>query len=172
MKLRDILRKVAETEPDLWLLLPGKFDQWTLDTEAVLINLDALGIDPNTDSPILPVELVSKGFRIILDTLAVADCVQWADRLSNSHSDTVRFESFIYYVRFDAFLPRIGAPDPPPWEVTQRQLDLEFYEKLGAEDPMRPCRRDGCGRGAIRNSVMCKQHHFEMVKRRPCPFDP
>jgi len=33
-------------------------------------------------------------------------------------------------LRFDAFLPSPGAPDPPPWEETQLKLDRQFYTAL------------------------------------------
>lgn len=65
----------------------------------------------------------------------------------------------------------VRASHPPPMEDRQRRLDREFYNRLGPEDSLRPCRKDGCNRGAISNSVMCKHHHFEMIQRRDCPFD-
>ena len=60
---------------------------------------------------------------------------------------------------------------PPTKDERQRRRDREFYDRLGAEDPSRPCKRDGCRKGAVRQSVFCKGHHFEMVQRRECPFD-
>ena len=171
MTLRDILHKSTEEQPFLWLHLPGDYTQWTLETQSFLLDLDAFDTDPQTHEPILPPELASKGLREVLDTQTITDCVQWADRLAGRPDDAVRFESFIYYVRFDAFLPKIGAPDPPPWEETQRRLDLEFYDKLGLEDSSRPCKHDGCSRGALRNGVFCKRHHFVMIKHRECPFE-
>jgi len=65
----------------------------------------------------------------------------------------------------------VRAADPPPVEDRQRRLDREFYDLLGPEDMSRPCKRDGCSRGAIANSVLCKRHHFEMIQRHDCPFD-
>jgi hypothetical protein len=62
------------------------------------------------------------------------------------------------------------ADAPPPLEDRQRRLDREFYNRLGPEDVSHPCRRDGSSRGAIPNSVLCKRHHFEMIKHRDCPF--
>ena len=46
-----------------------------------------------------------------------------------------------------------------------------FYDMLGAERPAVPCRDAGCHRGAIELSVLCRPHHFEMIHKRPCPFD-
>jgi len=63
------------------------------------------------------------------------------------------------------------ATDPPPVEDPQLRCDRQFYEQLGPEDLSRPCKKEGCQRGAIRNSVLCKRHHFEMIKRRDCPCD-
>ena len=45
--------------------------------------------------------------------------------------------------------------------------DLAFFEILGEEVGPEICRHDGCTHLRIRNSVMCKQHHFEMIKHRP-----
>lgn len=56
------------------------------------------------------------------------------------------------------------------------QLELEekssahFYESLGEERAGVPCRNRDCRRGAIALSVFCRQHHFEAIQRRPCPF--
>jgi len=63
------------------------------------------------------------------------------------------------------------AADPPPVDDPQRRRDRQFYEQLGPEDLSRPCKKAGCQRGAIRNSVLCKRHHFEMIERRDCPFE-
>lgn len=60
--------------------------------------------------------------------------------------------------------------DPPRLDPEQLRWDREFYDGLGPEDSLRPCRREGCSRGAIPNSVLCKRHHFEMIKRYDCPF--
>ena len=65
----------------------------------------------------------------------------------------------------------IGAIPPPSAEDTQRERDLEFYDRLGPEDPSRKCKRADCGRGAIHRGVVCRRHHFEMIQRRECPFD-
>ena len=171
MKIRDILRQATREQPYSWLFLSGDYKHWTLDTEALLVDYKIVPIDPETEKPVIPPELISKGFRETIDSQTIADCIQWADRLSNSNDEAVRFESLVYYIRFDAFLPRIGAPDPPPPQEAIQSADLKFYEMLGPEDSTRPCKREGCSRGAIRNSVFCRRHHFEMIKRRVCPFD-
>jgi len=51
------------------------------------------------------------------------------------------------------------------------KLDRDFYHLLGKERPDVRCRRDGCTRGALVHSVLCRPHHFESVKNRPSPFD-
>jgi hypothetical protein len=52
----------------------------------------------------------------------------------------------------------------------RHQQDREFYETLGEERASVPCRADGCKRGAVEFSVLCRVHHFESVQKRPCPF--
>jgi hypothetical protein len=65
----------------------------------------------------------------------------------------------------------LRAADPPPIETPEQRRDRQFYSNLGPEDPSRPCKHEGCSRGAVPNSVMCKRHHFEMIQRRDCPFN-
>lgn len=53
----------------------------------------------------------------------------------------------------------------------QRRQDREFYSSLGTERPDVACRREGCARGAVTFSVLCRPHHFESIMKRPSPFD-
>jgi hypothetical protein len=53
----------------------------------------------------------------------------------------------------------------------QLREDRRFYEALGPELSAEPCRVEGCGHGCVRYSVFCRQHHFEHLKKRPCPFE-
>ncbi|MFL6257198.1 MAG: hypothetical protein ACJ74T_19495 [Pyrinomonadaceae bacterium] len=48
--------------------------------------------------------------------------------------------------------------------------DSKFYESLGEEIGPEVCGWDGCERNRLALSVMCRAHHYEMVLKRPCPF--
>ncbi len=170
MTLLDALELAEQEKVTGWLFLPRDHATWSENTPARFIDLDSLDTDPDTDEPILPDECASKGLRETLDVDSIAECVRWADRLAGRIDPMVRLKSFTYYVRFDAPLPSIDAGDPPPWEETQKKLDLEFYDKLGLEDISQRCRQEGCDRGSIRSSVMCRRHHFEMIQKRACPY--
>lgn len=70
-------------------------------------------------------------------------------------------------------------PRPFPEEAARRQRELvdrqlqddrKFYDLLGAEHPGASCRKDGCARGRISHSALCRVHHFESIRGRPCPF--
>jgi hypothetical protein len=52
----------------------------------------------------------------------------------------------------------------------QAKMDRDFYDGLGGERASTPCRRDGCTRGAVTHSVLCRPHHFESIKSRPSAF--
>ena len=51
------------------------------------------------------------------------------------------------------------------------RLDREFFLSLGPEGNRERCSTDGCDRGRVSQSVSCRVHHFEDVRRRPCPFN-
>ena len=55
-------------------------------------------------------------------------------------------------------------------EAGEAALDRQFYDSLGAERPEVPCASRGCSRGAVLFSVLCRCHHFEQVRGKPCPF--
>jgi hypothetical protein len=75
-----------------------------------------------------------------------------ADRsYPDSPSDDELIEAYLAQLEFDADASR------------------HFYTSLGAERAGVPCQNPGCTRGAIELSVLCRLHHFESVKHRPCP---
>jgi hypothetical protein len=69
---------------------------------------------------------------------------------------------------------RPGNGIPSSWyeerAAIARAVDREFYDSLGAERPGTTCASPGCARGTVRMSLFCRQHQFENVRRRPCPF--
>lgn len=50
------------------------------------------------------------------------------------------------------------------------ESDREFFNLLGSEDHSQPCKKVGCTSGRIKYSALCKIHHFEQIRNRPCPF--
>ena len=58
-------------------------------------------------------------------------------------------------------------------EVSEITLKMhrDFYETLGPEDTKNPCRHPGCTRGSVKYSVLCRPHHFESIRKTPCPFN-
>ena len=164
------LRELFNTPPDNaggdWLFLAGEYTEWNLDTQVYFPELD-----DETGEPIVDSSMKALDLRETLDLQTIESVVSWADKLSGKPLDSVRLESFIYYFRFDAFLPKIGAPDPPPASETLLRLDLEFYDGLGVERAEKPCAEPGCSRGSVRFSTLCRPHHFESIKRKKCPFD-
>jgi hypothetical protein len=149
-----------------WLYFP-KADELRLDTPCMLVT------DPDLPRDDRRVPLVAKehGFEVEgLDHQTIDDVVAWARAFQDPPAASLMLEGFVYYWKYDAFPEAPGAGPPPPWEETRRRLDREFYDALGTERLSTSCRQEGCARGSIELSVMCRAHHFEMVKKRPCPF--
>jgi hypothetical protein len=157
-----MIRSAANDElPHGWLYLPK--GEITANTECLLL----AGIE--TDD--LPNTAATLGFpHEGLTTDDLKDLFQWARRLVVDPSDPVLMRAFNYYLKFDAYPSGIDAPDPPPPEVAQADLDRQFLQSLGDERQHIACRKAGCERGAVALSVFCRRHHFESVKQRPYPF--
>ena len=70
------------------------------------------------------------------------------------------------------FDPALLAERARAQAAVLRDSDWEFYSKLGTERATVPCRATGCSRGAITMGYFCKAHTFELLRSRPCPFEP
>ena len=71
---------------------------------------------------------------------------------------------------------RVELDDPQKWlasaeniadDIRLRYDDRRFFDSLSPEVGPEKCRTEGCERKCIKFSVMCKIHHFEMIKKRP-----
>ncbi|MFZ6686766.1 DUF7716 domain-containing protein [Undibacterium sp. SXout11W] len=167
LQLRQLFARVkAENMCAGWIYFRENLDP-TLDTECLLVMDD----DFEDDFDGIPSKARTAGFGIEgLDTSTIEDCLRWAKHLEPKSGPALELESFVYYWRFDAFLPRPGAPAPPPPDVAMMNFDRKFYDELGEENISNPCRIQDCGRGAIQYSVFCRVHHFESIRKKPCPF--
>ena len=167
------LRSLLTTDlPDGWLYLPeGELAETTI---CMFIPSADVGWDQNE------VENGDEGLRQAaqlgfpvegLDTQTMQDVARGALMLNPRASDALLVRAFTYYLRFDAFLPSIDAPDPPPPEQALLKYDRDFYESLGPESSEMGCRREGCDHGTVYLSAFCRKHHFENVRLRPCLFE-
>jgi hypothetical protein len=55
-------------------------------------------------------------------------------------------------------------------ERRQFEEDRAFYDLIGPELAGQPCREPGCLRNRASLTGLCPPHHFEAIRRRPCPF--
>jgi hypothetical protein len=63
---------------------------------------------------------------------------------------------------------RLKYENPPSF---WRRLHGDWYAGLGDESGPEGCASAGCGRLRIAHSARCRRHHYEIVHRRPCPFN-
>ena len=151
-----------------WLYLP-EVEALRLDTPCLLVSDAELDLDASDVN--VPAIASDSGFPVEgLDSQTLAAVTSWCRQFEAGPSKELLLESFIYYWKWDAFLPEAGAPDPPSPEDSRLLQDRAFYDRLGPETPDTPCKRPECERGAIPLSSFCKAHHFESVMKRPCPF--
>ena len=163
MTLRDLFHADSTQLPGYWIYLPRDSTKWTLETE-IYIPSDS------EEELVLDPAYATRDYVSTLSIDDLDDILATADRLTSSPDDHVRLEAFVYYYRFDAYLPQIGAAPPPPSEKIRQEMDRKFYDGLGPENSAEPCKAPGCARGSVRLSVFCRVHHFENVTNRSCPF--
>ena len=168
--LRSVIQRLRANDAsrDHWLYIEGDAKDLSLDTES---DLGCPEFDEESAEEIDPPGFSERGLKSAIDKETVDACIEWADRLAAKADDVADAEIIRYYIRFDACPKTLNAPDPPPAEAILRRLDLEFCDKLGAESPESQCRREGCIRGTVKLSVLCRRHHFEKIRGRPYPFD-
>ena len=150
-----------------WLYLP-KENNWRPDTLGEILNIDEMEeseLDPDGEP------LVAKRNNLIstLDNQTIEDIVRGFKRLEDPPSDSGLLEAFSYYYKYDAFLPKRGFVPLPPKEALAK-MDKDFFDSLGEESPKEQCKHEGCSRGKVSSSLYCRVHHFEMIKKKPCPF--
>lgn len=63
----------------------------------------------------------------------------------------------------------LRPPEPRTDEQRLRDEDEALFASLEGEIEGEQCRHESCARERIRHSVMCREHHFEMVTGRPVP---
>jgi hypothetical protein len=159
--VRNVLRQAAAKSLEAcWLYLPHSAPL-TLDSECAIV------VAPDSGAGVA----AAAGFPVQgLDTQSLEDAADCALQFELDPSDELLLESFVYYWRFDAWLPSPGAPDPLPPEQAKALQDREFFNLLKPRPHFVACKKPGCKRGAVEHSVLCNVHHFEMIKNEPCPF--
>lgn len=159
--------RAGQADENCWLYIAGDGRNLTLETDA---DLGTPEIDETGDE-IHPPGFEERGLWPTIDKQTVDACIEWADRLAGTAADEAAADVIRYYIRFDAWPESLHAPDPPSAGDGLDRIDRDFCDKLGPEDSTRRCRRQGCVRGAVSLSVLCRRHHFETICGRPYPFD-
>lgn len=54
---------------------------------------------------------------------------------------------------------------------SEERRDRKFWLALKEEPGTEKCRKSDCDRPKLHNSVFCRQHHFEMIKKKPPPTE-
>lgn len=162
--LIELIKGAVEgTDPEGWMYLSAR--SLRPDTPALLHPHDENDGVEETEQLAAAAGFPHEG----LETSDLRDIVLVLHRLTEDPTEDQIIRAFDYYLRFDAFLPALDAPDPPPADEIMRQLDQQFFESLGPEKEGTICRRGGCDRGIVDLSLFCATHHFENVWKRPSP---
>ncbi|MBW8847197.1 MAG: hypothetical protein JF607_19700 [Burkholderiales bacterium] len=55
-------------------------------------------------------------------------------------------------------------------ETERHNQARSFWQLLGSDIGPEQCRSEGCHRLRVKNSGLCREHHYERVRQEPCPF--
>ena len=67
----------------------------------------------------------------------------------------------------------IGAFDRPEHLTNSIMAEFErrkFWDALGEDEGGQVCRAEGCSEMNTKHSVFCRKHHYENIRKEPCPF--
>lgn len=56
------------------------------------------------------------------------------------------------------------------YEADKAARALAFWELLGSEVEPEQCKQSGCHRLRVKDSVLCRIHHYEKIQHEACPF--
>lgn len=167
--LIDILRQTLNGDTEKgWLFLEDVIDdEWKAKSKGLIIDIDKLPEEElDNDFPILAKR---NNLTETLDAQTIEDITNAAIDIEVPISDETLVEAFNYYYKYDTFLPEKGFI-PLSQEDWRRNADLDFYSNLGDESRESKCARERCNRGSVKFSLFCRIHHFEMMKKKTCPF--
>lgn len=135
--------------------------QWGDRLGQVLNVPDAWGKVPRPPFAIVLGEACEEGLRSLL----IQD-LGWSDNELDwvfwNVSDAQRYVEDVMRERDRALREKI--------EQDTRARALAFWELLGAEVGPEQCRHAECMRLRVRDSVLCRAHHYEQIRHEPCPF--
>lgn len=152
-RMKEILAQLAEDDlehPDAWLSME---DGWTLsaDQEGLVVwhNVERGVAEPRHMRGVTRERMLELWLLVAQGRTNEIDALPWQ--------------------------PGYGHRPPTEEELeARRRWQLEdarrFFDLLGVERSGTRCAEAGCGRGRVDQSVLCRVHHFEMVRRQPCPF--
>jgi hypothetical protein len=171
MSLAAVIQQVRANvgHRDEWLLIHGDPIHLSLSTDCALSRVE-IDEDSEDFDEILPAEYVQRGLVSTIDYETLQQCVNWADQLACQQDDETAARFIRYFLRFGACPNTLGAPDPPTLDERRLESDRNFFEALGPEREGTQCKHWSCARGTVKFSVFCAIHHFESVRKRPCPF--
>jgi hypothetical protein len=110
-----------------------------------------------------------------IGTPAATGLAKRVHELEARPTDAQMLDAFEYYLHFLEAPASLDPNRQPPianWTRRARvAVDHQLWTHLKGEPerPDIPCRKPGCTKGAIPQSVFCREHHFEMMQGRPYP---
>jgi len=167
-KLNEVLEAAARGRDELpcsKLYLPRN-KPWEPDTTGIFFD-DADARDEHGQ----PFLALLNDLEETLDGPDLEYVISYADNRSGSNEHSARVYTIRYYLNSQEIPDVIGIGLPPTREEIIAGLDQKFYDLLGPERTAHKCKATGCEHGAIEHSLLCRRHHFENIKGRPCPFN-
>jgi hypothetical protein len=151
--------------PSCWMYLKDE-ELINLESECLLLEDDEI---PEDNA--IPETAETLGFPVEgPDSQSIESCIRWARGLQQNPDEDLLLRSFVYYWKFDAFLPSVDAADPPVGPEAALVIDRSIYDGFGPEREGTTCKSVGCARGLVAFSSLCRPHHFESITGHPCPF--
>lgn len=155
-RMRELLATLDVQDSEHPEVSLGHENGWTLSAYGsglvVWENVENAGLNPRHMPGLRREEVLRLWLHLSRGELAAIELMPWQEGYGPAMSDEEK--------------SRLQAEAATSMLASSRA----FYDNLGPENPVKTCRHEGCTRGTVRFSVLCRPHHYESLYPSPCPF--
>jgi hypothetical protein len=78
--------------------------------------------------------------------------------------------SCFFMIEEDDPVSAFDRPEHFTSSIIKESERMKFWDALGEDEGDQICKTEGCSEMNTKYSVLCRRHHYENIRKEPCPF--